>query len=431
MGTPDSLPRWHRRCCTDQTMRLSLRVATLLTVAHMLGVVTVQAQTSSPAPGGGPSAGWVFTPRVGMGGAWDDNVLLVNPADRPPPDYASPISPSISLDYIGRRTQVSSGYSGSWVLYRRLEQLNSFDQGLRLVARHRATQRLTLFAQEEFNVAPSTDAVQLIGVPFYRIGTRTNALTGGFESTLSARTTVSGGYTRRSVDFDPVGFGGDEPIAFELQGGHAHEVVLTLLRSVSSRLAVGGEYAFTRAIVGGGEQGEAGILEDRFDIQRGSVTASYRLTPTVGVTGGLGVAQLGGGLAHEARTGPTWAVGVTRRARRTMVSANYRRSYVPSFGFGGTFQNEEFAASLLVPFARGRAYVDSSVSWFDNDSLTPGQPSLQTVSSSSVLGYRATRWLSAEGYYIRTQQDAQRAGGQLRRNQIGFRMVAAKPVRLR
>jgi len=38
--------------------------------------------------------------------------------------------------------------------------------------------------------------------------------------------------------------------------------------------------------------------------------------------------------------------------------------------------------------------------------------------------------LKLEGFYGRTQQDSQRIGGQLERNQVGFRVVAVKPLRL-
>jgi hypothetical protein len=36
-----------------------------------------------------------------------------------------------------------------------------------------------------------------------------------------------------------------------------------------------------------------------------------------------------------------------------------------------------------------------------------------------------------EGFYGRTQQNSQRIGGQLERNQVGFRVVAIKPMKLR
>jgi hypothetical protein len=400
-------------------MRVFLRLTALLGIALVAIPSIAQGQESGRIPG------WVFTPSMGMGGAWDDNVLLVNPADRPPPDYASPISPSLTLDYTGRRTQLSSGYTGSWVFYRRLDDLNSFDQNLRVSAQHRATSRVTLYGQEQLTIAPSTDALLLSGVPFQRIGTRTNALRGGVEAALSARTSIRTGYTLTSVAFDE-----DNPIGRELQGGRAHEIAWSVMHQMSPRLTLGADYAFNRAIIGGGMDVED-PGEDRFNIQRGGITAQYRLSPRLDVSGSLGVAQLGAGRFHEGQTGPTWGIGVTRRDRVVVLSASYDRSYVPSFGFGGTSQNESLTGSAEVPFARRRAYVRNSFSWLENDLLGADQPRLRTIALASVLGYRATRWLSAEGYYVRSQQDTRRPGGQLSRNQIGFRLVAARPMRLR
>jgi hypothetical protein len=84
-----------------------------------------------------------------------------------------------------------------------------------------------------------------------------------------------------------------------------------------------------------------------------------------------------------------------------------------------------------MPLGRSRAYVNGGISWLNNDPLDTDQPSLQSGWLSGVLGYYATRWLSLEGFYGRTQQDSHRAGGQLERNQVGFRVVATKPVWLR
>jgi hypothetical protein len=88
-------------------------------------------------------------------------------------------------------------------------------------------------------------------------------------------------------------------------------------------------------------------------------------------------------------------------------------------------------ANVRTPIGHTRLYVDGAISWLNNDPLDTDRPSLQTSWLSSTLGYNATRWLSLEGFYGRTQQDSQVAGGQLQRNQLGFRVVAAKPVKLR
>jgi hypothetical protein len=404
-------------------------------VLKLLGVSAVSMLVVSPssvdaqgtaAPTQPAAPGWIFTPSIAFGGSWDSNVLLVNPGTNPPADYGSPISPSASLDYTGKYTRFSSGYYGSFVRYFTLDDLNSFQQSLRAMVEHRVSAKYKLFGQESFNAAPTTDVLQLAGVPFYRIGSRSNAAGGGFQAELSRHNSLRGVYTLRSVAFDL-----NRLSENQLQGGHAHELTFAFDHSLSRRLLVGGEYEFTRAIVNGtsflGTRGP----EDRFNMQTGSLTAQYQAGSSTTLSGGVGVSQLGAGLTHEARTGPQWRAAIAHRVGRGLVSASFRRSYIPSFGFGGTFQNEQWMTNVHAPLGHSRAYVDGGISWLNNDPLDGNQPSLHTAWLSSSIGYYATRWLTLEGFYGRTQQDSQLAGGQLERNQLGFRVLAAKPVKLR
>lgn len=379
---------------------------------------------SAPLPGQQATPGWVFTPSIAVGGSWDDNVLLVNPGTNPPADYGSPITPAASLDYTGKLTRFSSGYSGSFVRYATLDDLNSFQQSLRARVERRVNARFSFFGQESLNVAPTTDVLQLAGIPFFRVGTRSNALGGGLQAALAKHTTLRSAYTLRSVAFDINQLSGTQ-----LQGGHAHEMTLSLDHSLSPHLVIGGEYEFTRAIVNSSSfQGVAGP-EDRFNMQTATVTAQYQVGSGTTLSAGAGLARLGAGLTHQARTGPEFRAGIVQRAGRAVISGSFHRSYIPSFGFGGTFQNEQWMANVHMPLGR-RLYADGGFSWLNNDALDAEQPSLQTAWFSGNVGYYAARWLALEGFYGRTQQDSRRAGGQLTRNQVGFRVVAAKPVKL-
>jgi hypothetical protein len=114
-----------------------------------------------------------------------------------------------------------------------------------------------------------------------------------------------------------------------------------------------------------------------------------------------------------------------------VLSGSYQRSFIPSYGFGGTFQNEEWVGTVSVPFARNRAYVDGSVSYFNNDALRDDQPSLRSLWFSTKVGYRATRWLRIEGFYNNVSQEADFAPGNLSRNLIGFQVITSKPMKLR
>ena len=398
-------------------MRSITKLLMGLVVGAAVGPVPAVAQPGVENP---QTPGWVFTPSIALGGSWDDNVLLVDPAGESPGDYATPISPTATLDYRGRRTRFTGGYGGSLLVYRTLGELNSSEQRVRAFFQHRPTERVTIFAQENFINAPTTDVLQLAGVPFYRVGARSNTAGGGVEAIVARHTTLRGTYLLNSVSFED--FEDDLRLGQQLDEGHAHQVLLTFARALSPHLTLGGEYELRRAILS-----EA---QDRFNIQTGSVTFRLQATPTIMLAGSAGVARLGPGLQHDGQTGPALSASIARIGEYMTLSAGYRRSFIPSFGFGGTFQNEEWSGNLHVPFARNRAYADGSIAWFDNDPLAEGPPSVRTVWLSGTIGYRVMRWLNLEGFYALSQQDTQRVGGDLGRKQIGFRIVAAKPVRI-
>jgi hypothetical protein len=406
-------------------MRCVLRLLLAASVGLGLLMPPVVRAQSAQIPAQKTAPGWIFTPSVSFGGTWDDNVLLVNPGTNPPADYGSPITPAASLDYTGKLTRFSTGYSGSFVRYLTLTEMNSLQQDLRANVERKANARLTFFARESFTSAPTTDVLQLAGVPFYRIGSRSNSASGGVQAALAKHTVLRSTYTLHMVDFDNNAF-----TANSLQGGHAHDITTSVEQALSRRLTVGGEYEFSRAIVNGAQP----ILglpvpEDRFNMQTALATAQYLAAAGTTISAAFGVTMIGAGLSHEARTGPEWRAGFAQKTGRGVVSASYTRSYIPSFGFGGTFQNQQFTANIRMPI--GRAYVDGGYSWLNNESLERSQPSLQSIWLTTTAGYHVARWLALEGFYAHTQQDSQLAGGQLRRNQLGFQVIATKPLRLR
>jgi len=106
------------------------------------------------------------------------------------------------------------------------------------------------------------------------------------------------------------------------------------------------------------------------------------------------------------------------------------QSYAPSWSFGGTTQNQEATARLRVPFAR-RFYVQSLVSWRRDEALVEITPPLKSLWIQGTVGYTARSWMRIEGYYFGTQQTEGAPDAMLHHNQIGFQVVASKPVRLR
>ena len=387
----------------------------LIALAALVVPAAVTAQpTTEEVPRQAP--GWVFTPSVGLGGTWDNNLLLAGEGDNPVTDYGTPVDSGLNLDYRGRRLNLSGSYDGSFVMYRTYDDLNSANQRARFYLEHRATARVKLFAEEYFIQAPSTDALNLSGVPFYRTGSRTNEAGGGVEAVVARHTTLLTQYTLRSVAFD-------QNAGQQLDDGHEHELTVSLMRARSTRLTLGAQYELRREVLSSGA--------DRFNIQEAGATVEYALKPTLTVSGLLGVSVLGAGLTHDGSVGPAVEAQLVYRARETRLSGAYRRTFVPAFGFGGTFQNEEWVGTAHVPIASTRLYAEGSVSWFDNQPMEIGQPSLQSVWLSGTGGYRATRWLTVEGYVNRTRQDSQLPGGNVRRTDIGFRVVITKPMRIR
>lgn len=387
----------------------------LVALAALLLPATVTAQpTTEVVPAQAP--GWVFTPSVGFGGSWNNNLLLASEGDRPLSDFGTPIDSGLNLDFRGRRLNLSGSYTGSFVMYRTYDELNAADQRAHAYMDLRMSQGLKLFAKENFIRAPSTDVLNLAGVPFYRTGSQTNEAGGGVEAVVARHTTLVAGYVLRSVTFD-------QQAGQQLQDGYEHEWTVSLARQRSTRLTVGAQYDLRHEVLSHGT--------DQFNIQQGGATVEYTLTRSLDLSGLLGVAVLGAGLTHEGSVGPAVQARLLYRVRETRLSASYQRSFVPSFGFGGTFQNEALVGTAHVPIASSRVYVESNLSWFNNDSLVIGQPSLRSMWLSASGGYRVSRRMTVEGYANRSTQDAQRPGGNITGTVIGFRVVISKPMRIR
>src|SRR2546427_9152700 len=117
------------------TGRISMRhlaiVASAAVLATLLSVRAASAQGSNFALVDGTSAsrlaGWTFTPSLVYQGAWDDNALLVFDPD-PPSDFLSLVNPRADVNFLGRRGEFDATYDGTFLLYRNLNALNSYDQ---------------------------------------------------------------------------------------------------------------------------------------------------------------------------------------------------------------------------------------------------------------------------------------------------------------
>lgn len=361
-------------------------------------------------------AGWSFTPSLTYAGSWDDNVIIRGKGDATAADFLNVVNPRGSLDLNGRRGQISATYDGDFVLYRNLGQLNSYDQRGSFFGRRLLSKHFSVFVRNTAASVPTTELSQFIAVPFVRTGSRLAELTSGVEAAFTKRTSMV-----MSYDFQWVQFDHTAPGAEALRGGHSHGASMALKHKVNARLTMIADYDFHHATIGAGEQ--------TFDVQNAWAGGDYRLSEQTHVFAEAGVSRLAVTEFSTARTGPAWRLGMTRQLSAAAIDVLYSRSFVPSYGFGGTMQNEEATARIRAPFSR-RFYSTSALSWRRNEPLTPGELPLWSYWLEGTLGYAATPWVHLEAFYAGTRQTIDRPGGTLNRNRIGFQVTTAKPVRV-
>lgn len=392
--------------------------ACVCAVLTVLCAVPAAAQPT-PALGAESPPGWLVTPSVAVAGLWDDNVTLAGSELNTLEDFVTAVSPSLLLGYRGRYTTVEMDYSGRYDFYNQLSQFDTMDHRGSLDLIRQFGRRVNLFARDTFTVSPTTDTGDAL-IPLVALRRRTsrfNDFRGGLEIAAGRRTTLTTAYASQWAEFEE-----DETVAPLLRGGYAHLADVTLMQRVASRFSLGGKYEFQHAVVSRGIEG--------FDIQRASAVAEVALSPNVDLTGEVGYAWLTVGRDGENRDAPTFEVGLKGQRRRTTWNVMYGRSYIPSFGFGGTVQNEEVRVSLHAPMGR-RFEVDGTVAYRQNDSLDIAEADLEGVSAQGSFGYAPTRWLRLELFAIHSFQDSQLAGGQISRTQAGVRFRTLYPMRLR
>ena len=392
--------------------------------AALLGAFVLQSalasgQESNIVPVAGVNAlapkGWSLTPSLTYGAGWDDNVLIRGNADGPAAAFVNVINPRAAVELNGRRGQISASYDGAFALYRDFHALNSYDQRATFSGRRLLSPHVSIFAQNTAAAVPTTELSQFIAVPFLRIGSRLDDTRAGVEAALSKHTSISVSYDFQWVQFDL-----SQPGSDALLGGHSHGASLTLKHARTERFTLTADSDVQHASIGNGET---------FDVQNARAGGDYKLSDLTHVFGEAGISRLGGTRSSSARIGPAWRLGLARQFRAAGVDLLYNRSFVPSYGFGGTTQNEEAAARVRVPFGR-RLYSTSALSWRRNDPLTSGELPLRSYWAEGTLGYAASPWVHLELFFAATRQTIDRPGGTLDRNRIGFQVTTAKPVRI-
>jgi hypothetical protein len=366
--------------------------------------------------------GLVFTPSVAMGAVYDDNPVLAANVDQPPDDVVSTVRPVLDLTFTAKHAVLSGGYRGSIQRFRTLDAYDSYDQGGYADYRQQLSRRISLAVRDSFSLSPTTDLVEVAGVPFTRTGTTQNTLTSVVNVEAAKRLQLSVAYDFQWLHFNQP----EEPNSPLLQGGTAHTVTFGVRRALTSRLKLGADYRVQRSIVGEHVEREA------FTIQNAEGVVAFRLSPTVTLETAGGVSRLA--LPEEeggTHFGPAFRFALHKRTEYAFFTLGATRSFVPAFGFGGSFQNQELLGSVRVPFARRRAYVDGSVAWRDSEPVLQRELGITALWVKATVGYLFQRWLRLEGFYNGAFQDTSVAGGRIDRNRVGVQVVTGSPMRLR
>jgi hypothetical protein len=367
---------------------------------------------------GSASAGWVLTPSLIYSSGWDDNVLLKGKDDAPEGDLLNVLNPQADVGFHGRRGQLDVSYDGAFLLYHDLSTLNSYDQRAAASARRRISPHVTLFVRNSFALVPTTQTVDLVGVPFLRTGSTIDDLQSGVEAALGKHTTMTAAYAFQWVRFDPA-----PTFAAQLHGGYSNGGLVSLRRRLSSRTAAVVDVSLQHALVS--------ETNETFAVQNVIGGIDYQWSERVRVFGMAGVSHQNVSTAGPANnTGPSFSAGVTRQFQAASAGLTYSQSFIPTYGFGGTMQNQELMGHLQFQLAR-RLHQQSSVSWRGNESLTEGEPSLRSLWINVSVGYALHPAVRIEGFYEGAHQVIDRPGGVTNRNRLGFQLVTAKPLRIR
>jgi hypothetical protein len=332
-------------------------------------------------------------------------------------DYTNVVNPRGALTFIGKRTRIDGSYDGAFLMYRQFSTLNSYDQHASLFLHQIVTRHVAIFANDTFALIPTTEAVELVGVPFVRTGSAIEDARAGIEVQFTKNSSLVASYNFQWVQFDT-----SADLITQLQGGHSHGASVVWRRLLSTRTTLFADYDVQRAIVLAGR--------DAFNVQNAQVGLEQKLSPLVMIYGAIGVAHTGVNSFGPSQTGPAWRAGLTRQFRKAGLDVEYSRSYVPSFGFGGTIQNEEIVGRVRVPLAR-RVSAQSSVSWRSNQPIVAIEPNLHSRWIEATLSYAMRAWLRVEGFYANSQQTIDRPGGLVDRNRVGVQIITSNPVRVR
>jgi hypothetical protein len=383
-------------------------------------------KTAAPAPASKTSdaeptaPGWTITPSLGVSSTWDDNPTLASDgADARVSDYVTAVRPDVNANYRGRLTSFSAGYGGIFDFYRDLPDLNTQDHRGSIDFTQQVSRRVSIFARDQAIYSPTTgDLTDLVATVLRRRTTTMNSFRTGFDAVLARHTTLTAAYATQWIDFETAA---NDPSTAFLQGGHSHGGSGSLRQQISPRVAIGADYTVQRAL--------AGETADLFDTHSVLAVSEVALARHVEASFGYGHSWLFTGDGQR-RNGPAFRLGLQWHGRRAVGRITYARAFLPSFGFGGTYQNEELRANLSVPVGRWFSWNGGGGATH-SDPLTFGTPELRAYSAQTSIAVTVKRRLRLEAFGSRVFQDSKGAGGRLHVTRLGVQASIATPVRAR
>jgi len=400
-----------------RTTRITFVLSALLSTGLM-----AQEKLGTGAPDVSYRPGWTFTPMIGFAETYDDNISLFGrgSAEDQNDDYISTIFPAAELHYGGKHTGLDLGYTGSFLNYNTFSVLNRWDQRAKFELKRQETARLKWGGRASLAAMPTTDLIELGGIPYRHTGAKTADARGGVDYALNSKNSLSQSFNYQSVSFDR-----PEEVQDFLRGGRVFESMTNWRRKMNGRMALGADYSYRRALV----------VDDPepFNIQTAEAALDYVLSPSWSFNGAAGVVYLQATELTSSEIGPAYRLRIERHRARRTFHAGYIRSYIPAFGFGGTVSNEEFSLGYQTPlFGRRDFYLDAGVMYRNNEPLTqtPEQLPLRSLRTNTSIGWHPQPWVRLEAFYSLVQQSTLRAGGRLSRNRIGFQISTSKPMRI-
>ena len=291
--------------------------------------------------------------------------------------------------------------------------MNGFDQQAFGSVRRLITRRLTFFAHDSFGHLPTTDDVELNGVPFRRIGSRTNGGEAGIEARLTKYTDLSVRYENTWIRFD-------RPELF-LTDGWVNGVHAELSRRLNERLSAGAEYGIRLADL---NEGTHQVL-----FQDAGGTLHYHVGSATTLSLAGGVSHLDDRLVLVTRTGPYVRANVTHEVVRASLYVESFERCMSRRSASGSTQSQD--PRIRPDAARQEPALRAGLgAWRRNDPFIAEELQLDTIWIRSTLGYSATRWFRIEGFHAFTRQDSIVTGGEINRHRLGVQAVVSQPMRI-